>query len=407
MITNSKFLMFILIIIFNIKMDFPKNYSKTYKTYRGIIESNNCYYYILNEIFDLGESKSFTASKFQIVDGERIFDNKKYLIRLISIEWIRDKIFNKFKFSKISEENFFTNILKNCDFIKEKLEFNHIQKLYDCIIEERGIFIVLEYLDISLKEYVAQLKEPIKNSKTFPFEVKIRKILTQIISSLIYIHNEKNLFLGALLNPHEIMIQQVESVMFSDEEKNNKEVSVKLPNPFMSDIFTIFYISESKVNNYFPSYLAPEIINDFELSQNKKFTFDFGNLFSKISHNSDMWSLGFLVYELLFDEEPFNFENSKSAINSLNENFTYYIYPHKITKAVLAIIIKCFQINGSSRMDSILLNGIKISIERENDSLESIEMILKKNIESKEKENNMGIVEFDIVSDNGYDFRDL
>ena len=153
--------------------------------------------------------------------------------------------------------------------------------------------------------------------------------------------------------------------------------------------------------------MAPEILKEFEMSQNKKFQTDYNDVFNKISHNTDMWSLGYLVYELVFDDQPFVFTDSKTAFNELNENFSYEIWPHKITKNLLAIIIKCLQLNASNRMDSLLLKAIKQTLERECENLEAIEILLNKAIEAKENDDSKGLCKFDIISDNGYDFRDL
>ena len=174
-----------------------------------------------------------------------------------------------------------------------------MQKLYDCIITDRGIFTVLDYFETSLKDFIAVLKEPIKNFSTYPFEPKILKILIQILDAIIYIHNGKNVFLGGFLNPYQIMIEELESGINSgDEKKGGGEVVVKFPNPFMSDILTLFYLIENNQNNFFVTYLAPEILKEFEMSQNKKFQTDYNDVFNKISHNTDMWSLGVVCYVL-------------------------------------------------------------------------------------------------------------
>jgi len=376
--------------------------------FRGVIQSEDSNYYIINELLCLGDFKIFSGSKFHIDEGIKTFEKKKYLIQFLSLDWIKINLLPSLKKGKNSLDDFISNLRKSCNFHKEKIHSHNMQKLHDCIITDRGIFTVLDYFDTSLKDYIAVLKEPIKNFATYPFELKILKILTQILDAIIYIHNGKNVFLGGFLNPYQIMIEELDSEINTGfDKKGGGEIIVKFPNPFMSDILTLYYLIENKKNNYFVTYLAPDILKEFEMSQNKRFTTDYNDVFNKISHNTDMWSLGYLIYELVFDEQPFNFTDPKTASNELNENFSYEIMPHKVTKNVLAIIIKCLQLNASNRMDSLLLKSIKQNLERDGENLEAIEILLNKAIEAKEKEDSKGLCKFDIISDNGYDFRDL
>ncbi len=347
--------------------------------YRGFIQSKDTVYYILNELVSGEYTKVFSAVKILENMREKV-DSQRFCVRYLSKDWIKTQILKKLQIHEDKSKKFFISLKKKFESFK-KVSHPNIQELKDYIEDDNGIYIIYEFCDYTLKDYLQILREPIKFSR-FPFEVKVRKLIVQILETLHYMQSEMvSMCFGGVFSSSDIMVSEV---LDSSLDKSNS-ILVKFPHPFMSDMFTIFKIYNIEK---FPSFYAPEIYQLFltdEITHSieKKDSFDLNSLVSKINQNMDMWSLGFLLYEMLFEEGPFDFDNLSSAIEALNENSKYNIYPKRISQSALQIINMCLQQNPQDRLKTDLLLEIKNDIKKENESLEDLEKRLRERMNDK------------------------
>lgn len=382
----------------NEKIDVLASLNILKKNYRGFIQSKDSIYYILNELVSGEYTKVFSAVKINENSRDKV-ENQKYCVRYLSKAWIKTQILKKLQVHEDKTKKFFFNLKKKFDSYKN-ISHPNIQDLKDYIEDDDGIYIISEFCDYTLKDYLQILREPIKFTR-FPFEVKVRKLMVQILDTMHHMQSEMvSMCFGGIMSSSDIMVSEV---IGSSSDKSSNAFLVKFPHPFMSDMFTIFKIYNL---DRFPSFYAPEIYELFQSDEitkavDKKDSFDLFSLVNKINQNMDMWSLGFLLYEILFEEGPFDFDNLQSAVDSLKSNFIYNIYPKRISRTAVQIITRCLQRDPQDRLKTDPLLELKNDMKKENESLEDLEKRLRERMNDK-KDYDM-ISEFDLVSFNDYE----
>jgi serine/threonine protein kinase len=180
-----------------------------------------------------------------------------------------------------------------------------------------------------------------------------------------------------MLNTSSILVTEYNDI--SSISSGGSTIIVKFPHPFTTHLFTILDIYNREK---FPSFYAPEVYNLFETREiekiiEKRDSFDIGSLLTKINQNMDMWSLGYLLYEILFDNPPFVFENLTAAVHTLKESFNYKIYPYNVSLTCLKIINMCLQLEPQERIQSYLLNEIIEDMKKDNDNPEELDKQLR------------------------------
>jgi serine/threonine protein kinase len=357
-----------------------KNTGIKKECFRGYIQSKEAIYYIINEIVSGENTRVFSAVKFVSKGGkEKIIDDNKYCVRYLSKDWIINEVFAKLQIPEERVQKFFDGLKRSYQDFK-MIKHSYIQELKDYIEDDHGIYIVLEFCDWTLKDYIQILREPLKNSK-FPFEVKIRKIILQILETLSYIQDNTSQCFGGMLNTSDIMISE-----YSDSTNmGSSNIVVKFPHPFMAHLFTILKIYSLEK---FPSYYAPEVYKLFEAKEvekviEKKDSFDIGSLLTKINQNLDMWALGYLLFEIIFDNPPFAFDDLNSAVKTLKPSFTYKIYPYNVSPLCLKIMNLCLQLEPQDRIQSYYLNEIIEDMRKDNDNPEELDKQLRLRMKDK------------------------
>lgn len=343
------------------------------KNFRGPIP--NSYYYIINELVSGENSKMFSAIKMN--SSAEIEESSGYCVKYYSKSWIKNEVLSKLKFPEDKVIKFFESIKNSLNDFKA-IDHENIQKLVDYYDDEDGIYIITEFYERTLRDYISILREPIRYSK-IPFETKIRKYIYQIIQAIKYLHDEFSLAFGGLLSINDIMVSVISS------EGNSQSTSVKLPNPFLSNFITILKIYNK---DSFPSFYAPEVFERFRQDEilkviDNKDTFEMGTLLSKINQNFDMWNLGYLLFEMIFENPPFAFDDLNKALQTLNPGYTYSINPYSISVNVLRIINQCLQYDPNKRIQSFFLYDLAEEIKKENDMGEDFESLLKERANSK------------------------
>ena len=114
-----------------------------------------------------------------------------------------------------------------------------------------------------------------------------------------------------------------------------------------------------------------------------------------------MWSLSYLLYEILFEDTRFEFDDLNSAVKSFSNNFYYNIFPKRISKVALEIISRCLQIDPQDRLKTDLLYELKNEIKTENENLEDFERYLRDR--SNDKRDYDQVVEFYLTVYNDYE----
>jgi serine/threonine protein kinase len=362
---------------YNMKEETKTDLVKT--SYRGYIHSKDYSYYIVNEILSGDNMKIFSAVKFNYNKDQttKHLDSQRFCIRHISKYWITKEIFSKMKLSPEKIHKFYENLKQSFSEF-ENIKHKYIQRLYDYIDDGEGIYIVSEFCDWTLKDYVHDIREPLRNTR-FPFEIKLRKAIKEIVETVIYLHEDLSLTLGGLLNSADIMVSE-----FNDTNSISIIV-VKLPNPFISNLLTMLKMYDMEE---FPSYYAPEVYKLFEedkllKSIEKKESFELGDFFSKLNQNFDIWCLGYLLYEILFEIPPFNFDDLKSALSTLNEDATYKIHPYHISPVILKLINHCLQFEQQERIQTSSLKEYFEELKQDQDNIDEVEKQLRARINNK------------------------
>lgn len=344
-------------------------------------------YLILNELFSSEHLKIFSGVRLIKHENSKnelkyeVFYDEPLAIRFINKNFMKNKIFKHLGLNEEQSEKFLANIKKN--FNKSDINHKNILQIYDIIEDESGIYFVEEFCDYSLEDYIKMTVTPFKTSK-FPIEIKLLPLIIEIISVIQYVH-EKGLYFGSLLATNEIFVKET----LTNEDENKSAFSIKMPNPNISLLYTLISIFSAKNDpSFFQSFFPPEFCEKFFRENNKnEFNEIAINLDSLqfLNDNFDKWALGYLMYNLLFDEVPFSFVDAKEAIKKYKDpNFYYEIFPWKISFNSLNLINSCLKVDEKKRIQnidfkSILNKYILMSDEFENFSKEMKERTEKMN----------------------------
>lgn len=329
--------------------------------FRGVIHGSK--YYIINEIITGNYYRIFSAVK---KEGNS-FEDKKYSVKYYNKNWIKEELLKKFKMQE-------SQILKYFEFIKSSLDdfkkiyHPNISSLHDYYEDDDAIYIITDFCSWSLRDYITLVREPVRFSP-IPFESKIRGIIIQIMEAIEYLHEKNSLSFGGFLNIDDILVQ---------ENSDNQKVVVKVPHPYLSNLITIIKIFD---NDNFPSFYSPEVLELFTDTKilnfvEKKDNFNLNDLFNKLNQNFDMWSLGYLLYEMVFETPPFAFDSLKNAMKTLNKKYIYQIDVYSVSYNVLTIINKCLQYETNTRLEFYvmkdLLNDMIKEFQNEEDFVNSL-----------------------------------
>ena len=226
------------------------------------------------DIFD--SSTTFNIKEY-IVDKKRIgkgsfstiykcrhnITNKQYALKEITI----DKNKNKIKM----------NIKREFE-IMRKLNHENIVKIHDVIIDTRinNIYFIMDYYEYGdLSQFLN--KQPLKEKFT-------RKYMKQLSNGLKYLLD--NNILHRDLKPQNILL--------------SKNFDIKL-----TDFgFATYYTKDTIINTLCgsPMYMAPEIITK-----------------NSYNYNSDLWSVGIILYEMIHGYTPFNVSNFIDLIKEIKK----------------------------------------------------------------------------------------
>ena len=192
--------------------------------------------------------------------------------------------------------------------IHSKLDHENIIKLYNVYEDNENINIILEYApNGNLYELIAKQKNGFSEYKAFEYFI-------QVVNAVYYLHN--NNIIHRDIKPENILIGDDNKIKLCDFGWA-KELTLENRSTFCGTV----------------EYMAPEIVG----SEN----YDYG---------VDIWSLGILLYELLYGHSPFRADNTKNIIlNIKSHELTYEDKNKNVSHSCKDLIKKLLNNNPQKR----------------------------------------------------------
>ena len=192
--------------------------------------------------------------------------------------------------------------------IHSKLDHENIIKLYNVHEDKDTIYIIMEYAEHG------NLFELIKKEKNGFSEYKAFEYFIQVVNAVYYLHN--NNIIHRDIKPENILIGDNNKIKLCDFGWA-KELTLENRSTFCGTV----------------EYMAPEIVENEN--------YDYG---------VDIWSLGILLYELLYGHSPFKANNTKNVIlNIKSHEFTYDDKNKNISNSCKDLIKKLLNNNPQKR----------------------------------------------------------
>ena len=201
--------------------------------------------------------------------------------------------------------------IKNEIFILRQLNSENIMKLYDVIETNNNLYLILEYINgISLLEYIQRKKNQRINENI------CKKFFYQIVKAVLYCQ-KKNIYHRDI---------KLENILIVNDN------IIKL-----IDFGFAIKCNKNEYQEFFCgtlNYMPPEIVNK------QKY----------IPFYSDIWSLGILLYTMLFGIFPFKSSNDEKLFELINE--AKLIFPNNIevSDKVKSLISKIIVIKPTKRL---------------------------------------------------------
>ena len=189
------------------------------------------------------------------------------------------KIIKKCNINKSSDEK---KILSEIE-ILTKLKHENIIQVEECYFDENNYYVISEFCKFgSLDDYI-------NKNKTFT-ENQTKYIISQLLKAIQYL-NSKN-FVHTDIKPENILIEKI-------MKKRDEELcEIKLLEFGCSSSLKNNPSNDIPIRNL-PYYVSPEIIN------------------RKYNAKCDIWSIGIIMYEMLYGKKPFIGNNYNEVINNI------------------------------------------------------------------------------------------
>jgi len=191
--------------------------------------------------------------------------------------------------------------------IHSKLDHENIIKLYNFSEDNENINIIMEYApNGNLYDLLSKEKTGFSEYQTFEYFI-------QVVNAVYYLHN--NNIIHRDIKPENILLGENNKIKLCDFGWA-KELTLENRSTFCGTV----------------EYMAPEIVG----SEN----YDYG---------VDIWSLGILLYELLYGHSPFKANNTKNVILNIKSHELTYDDNKKVSKSCKDLIQKLLNNNPQKR----------------------------------------------------------
>ena len=321
------------------KIVYDLNKSKRKGVLRGFTPKNKNIHSSEKNLNNYKQKMLYYKNKYNINKNKDLFENDKFFLNFKnSKSLIDDYIISsdlgigsyakvKLGIHKVTKEKYAIkiydknliddeekkNTIKNEIFILKQLnnENENVMKLYDVINTDRNLYLILEYINgISLLEYIQREK----NRRIDENECKI--IFAQIVKAIIYCQ-KKNICHRDI---------KLENIIILNDKK------IKL-----IDFGFAIKCNRNEYQQFFCGtlyYMAPEIVNK------QKY----------IPFFSDIWSLGVLLYAMIYGNFPFRAKTEEKLFELINEAKLFFPDYVDASSSVKNLISKIIVINPKERI---------------------------------------------------------
>lgn len=354
---------------------------------RGTISNNTNSYFIINELESKPYMKILTGVKLNSNKEERqnnIFEDGHYNLAYFSKKYIKQTIFDKQNWTKKEIQIFYQNLKQNFEKYST-VKRENIQEMIDFVETADGIFYIMEFCDISLSDYLNQLRIEKWISET-DMELHVRGFIISILSCLSSAH-EENMHYCGLIDIKDIYLQKLSNKEYKEHEenkenKNHEGYIIKFLHPCLSDLMTLLKIYDKKEC---PSFFAPEIYEKFKNKEEIDKQLSFYGSFEAVSiilkgfanFVFDFWSAGVLFYQMIFDKKPFQIKSLNSYDTDLKVGMTYEMNTFCITEKMEKLISGCLLYKMEKRLGGNLIEKILRDLNKEKDNKQDTEKELK------------------------------
>ena len=248
-----------------------------------------------------------------------IIGKKKKKGAYAKVKLVTDKFTNIKYAMKIYDRSKLTDSAKKrCVFreieIMKRSNHKNIVKLKEVIYTQKEILIIMELINgISLRDYY---NKNIRNQKNLSEEKEkiIKEFFKQIFSAMGYLHRNH-------MAHRDI---KLENILLD----NNKTIKI-------IDFGFGMYNPENRLQNFFcgtPNYMSPEIASKRYYK----------------GQNSDLWSLGVLLYKMCCADFPFKGNKEKDLYKLIKKG--YFTYPSYVPENIKLIINNLIVIEPEKRI---------------------------------------------------------
>ena len=201
--------------------------------------------------------------------------------------------------------------IKNEIFILNQLDNENVMKLYDVIETNRYLYLIMEYINgISLLDFIQKQK----NHRID--ENKCKELFYQIVKGILYCQNEN-------ICHRDIKLENILIV-------NNKIIKI-------IDFGFAIKCNSNEYQEFFCGtvyYMPPEIVNKQRY----------------MPFYSDIWSLGVLLYAMIFGDFPFRANKQEKLFELINECNLIFPDDIKVSDKVKNLLSKIIVIKPSKRI---------------------------------------------------------